>query len=261
MKRDAEAARLERLFGLRRDRLLDLSGRNPLVSYKHRDDDEISLPTLGIVAINTEQRELIRKELRLRASRDERVERFQEKAKARGEELFIKNLENVQGDERDTILISLTYGPKPGQSTPHQRFWPINGKHGHRRLNVLFSRARDRIVLFASLRADQIVADPGRSQGPRVLKAYLAYAEAGGQTVPDSVGGPADSDFEIEVRERLQQRGYTVDTQVGVSGYRIDLGVRNPTGQGSTWPASSATARATIRARARATATACGRIA
>jgi len=61
-----------------------------------------------------------------------------------------------------------------------------------------------------------------------VLKAYLAYAEAGGQPVPDSISGPADSDFEVEVRERLQRRGYTVDTQVGVSGYRIDLGVRNP---------------------------------
>jgi very-short-patch-repair endonuclease len=61
-----------------------------------------------------------------------------------------------------------------------------------------------------------------------VLKAYLTYAEAGGQPVPDSIGGPADSDFEVEVRERLQRRGYTVDTQVGVSGYRIDLGVRNP---------------------------------
>jgi very-short-patch-repair endonuclease len=195
---------------------------------EHADDDVETLPTLGIVAINTEQRDLISEELRLRASRDERVERFQEKAKARGEELFIKNLENVQGDERDVILISLTYGPKPGQTTAHQRFGPINGKHGHRRLNVLFSRARDRIVLFTSLRADQVVAEPGKSHGPQILKAYLAYAEAGGQAVPDSMGGPADSDFEIEVRERLRRRGYTVDAQVGVSGYRIDLGVRNP---------------------------------
>jgi very-short-patch-repair endonuclease len=197
--------------------------------HAHADDDEAAMPTLGIVAINTEQRELIREELRLRTSRDQRVERFQEKAKARGEELFVKNLENVQGDKRDTILISLTYGPEPGQTTPHQRFGPVNGKHGHRRLNVLFSRARDRIVLFTSLWADQIAADPAsKSQGPQVLKAYLAYAEAGGQPVPDSIGGPADSDFEVEVRERLQRRGYTVDTQVGVSGYRIDLGIRNP---------------------------------
>jgi very-short-patch-repair endonuclease len=195
---------------------------------EHADDDDNTLPTLGIVAINTEQRELISEELRLRAARDEFVERFQEKANARGEELFIKTLENVQGDERDVILISLTYGPKPGQTTPHQRFGPINGKHGHRRLNVLFSRARDRIVLFTSLRADQIVADPGKSQGPQVLKAYLAYAEARGQAVPETVGAPADSDFEIEVRKRLERHGYQVDTQVGVSRYRIDLGVRNP---------------------------------
>jgi superfamily I DNA and/or RNA helicase len=83
---------------------------------------------------------------------------------------FLKNLENVQGDERDVILISLTYGPKPGQTSPHQRFGPINGKHGHRRLNVLFSRAKDKIVLFTSLRSDQIVGNPGNSTGPQVLK-------------------------------------------------------------------------------------------
>ena len=196
--------------------------------HEHADDEDESIGTLGIVAINTEQRDLISEEFRLRASRDERVERYREKTKARGEEFFVKNLENVQGDERDVILISLTYGPKPGQKTPHQRFGPINGKHGHRRLNVLFSRARDKIVLFTSLEAHQIVADPGGRIGPQVLKQYLAYAEAGGQAVPEGVGAPADSDFEIEVRDRLIQRGYAVDTQVGVSGYRIDLGVRNP---------------------------------
>lgn len=195
---------------------------------EHADDEDEGVGTIGIVAINTEQRDLISEEFRLRASRDERVERYREKAKARGEEFFIKNLENVQGDERDVILISLTYGPKPGQKTPHQRFGPINGKHGHRRLNVLFSRARDKIVLFTSLEAQQIVSNPGGHLGVHVLKKYLAYAEAGGQAVPEGVGDPADSDFEIEVRERLQQRGYTVDTQIGVSGYRIDLGVRNP---------------------------------
>ena len=196
--------------------------------HEHADDQDETVGTIGIVAINTEQRDLINEEFRLRASRDERVERYREKAKARGEEFFVKNLENVQGDERDVILISLTYGPKPGQNTPHQRFGPINSKHGHRRLNVLFSRARDKIVLFTSLESHQIIANPGGNLGVHVLKEYLAYAEAGGQAVPEGVGDPPDSDFEIEVRDRLQQRGFTVDTQIGVSGYRIDLGVRNP---------------------------------
>ena len=134
---------------------------------EHADDEDESIATIGIVAINTEQRDLISEEFRLRASRDERVERYREKAKARGEEFFIKNLENVQGDERDVMLISLTYGPKPGQKTPHQRFGPINGKHGHRRLNVLFSRARDKIVLFTSLGG---ATDCGQSRRPSRCK-------------------------------------------------------------------------------------------
>jgi hypothetical protein len=71
----------------------------------------------------------------------------------------------------------------------------------------LFSRARDRIVLFTSLEAHQIAPSPGGHLGAHVLKQYLAYAEAGGQAVPEGVGAPADSDFEMEVRERLQLRG------------------------------------------------------
>ncbi len=80
------------------------------------------------------------------------VEKYRERVDAKGEPLFVKNLENVQGDERDHIFISMTYGKKHGEPSLSQNFGPINRKQGHRRLNVLFTRARVRIGLFAFLR-------------------------------------------------------------------------------------------------------------
>ena len=116
--------------------------------FANAPEDE--LPTLGIVAINFEQREFIDEELRRLWADDEFVEIYLERVKAKGEPFFIKNLENVQGDERDHIFISMTYGRKHGEPAVAQNFGPINRKQGHRRLNVLFTRARVRIGLFAS---------------------------------------------------------------------------------------------------------------
>jgi hypothetical protein len=115
---------------------------------RHASYTEEALPTLGIAAVNIEQRDLIREELRRLSAGDEKVDEFIEKAEKRGEPVFVKNLENVQGDERDFILISMTYGREPGATVVKQRFGPINSKQGHRRLNVLFTRARQRIGLF-----------------------------------------------------------------------------------------------------------------
>jgi superfamily I DNA and/or RNA helicase len=98
--------------------------------------------------------------------------------------LFVKNLENVQGDERDFIFISLTYGREPGATAPRQRFGPINGKQGHRRLNVLFSRARIRVALFASLGSADVRPSESSAKGPHVLKRYLEYAENRGRARP-----------------------------------------------------------------------------
>lgn len=147
----------------------------------------------------------------------------------RGEEFFVKNLENVQGDERDFIFISMTYGREPGGSAVKQRFGPINRKQGHRRLNVLFSRARMRIGLFTSFGSTDVVPSADSSEGIHTLKRYLEYAETRGR-VSTKPGGDAesDSDFEVEVAERLRANDYIIDYQVGVSGYRIDLGVRHP---------------------------------
>jgi len=126
------------------------------------------------------------------------------------------------------MFISLTRGREPGATVMKQQFGPINGKQGHRRLNVLFSRARIRVFLFASFGSVDVRPSETSSQGVHVLKRYLEYAETRGRSRADSIGVEADSDFELEVRERLSQRGYQVDLQIGVSGFRIDLGVRHP---------------------------------
>jgi very-short-patch-repair endonuclease len=195
----------------------------------HAAHDEDDIPSLGIVAINIQQRELIQEELNRLIVDDVLVDQYREKVSSKGVEFFVKNLENVQGDERDFIFISMTYGPEMGTTVLKQRFGPINRKQGHRRLNVLFSRARTRIGLFCSFGSTDVVPTPESSQGVHVLRKYLEYAETRGRvSVLSGPGTDADSDFEIEVADRLRARGYIVDYQVGVSGYKIDLGVRHP---------------------------------
>ena len=126
----------------------------------HAALDEEDIPSLGIVAINIQQRELIQEELNRLIADDVLVDQYREKVSSKGEELFVKNLENVQGDERDFIFISMTYGPESGTTVLKQRFGPINRKQGHRRLNVLFSRARTRIGLFCSFGSADVVPTP-----------------------------------------------------------------------------------------------------
>ena len=186
------------------------------------------VPSLGIVAVNIDQRDLILDCLRRQMLGDPLVERYREAVAARGEPLFVKNLETVQGDERDYVFISLTYGPATPGKAMAQRFGPIGGRNGHRRLNVLFTRARVRIGLFASFGSADVVPSESSGPGVTVLKNYLAYAEERGRLPADRFGAEPDSDFEREVADRLSEAGYQVETQVGVSGYRIDLGVRHP---------------------------------
>jgi Protein of unknown function (DUF4011)/REase_MTES_1575/AAA domain len=196
---------------------------------------EEDLPTLGIVAVNVEQRDFIQEELRRLWTDDELVDLYREKAEAKGEPLFVKNLENVQGDERDHIFISMTYGRKHGEPTLAQYFGPITRKQGHRRLNVLFTRARTRVGLFTSFGSADVRPTETSSDGVKALKAYLEYAETKGRALAHAVGGEPDGDFEVEVADRLRSKGYKVDLQVGVSrkeergqNFRIDLGVRHP---------------------------------
>jgi very-short-patch-repair endonuclease len=184
--------------------------------------------SLGIVSMNQPQRDLIEAELDLRYARDSALSDYQARWEDRQEDPFVKNLENVQGDERDVILISLGWGPTR-QGAMHQRFSPVSRREdGHRRLNVLFTRARRRMIVFSSFDSEQITIGENTPPGVRILREYLAYARDG-QLWRGSVDDrPADSPFELAVASALRARGHIVETQVGVAGYRIDLAIRHP---------------------------------
>lgn len=182
--------------------------------------------SLGIAAMNAKQTELIQNEFdRLGLERPE-VRNYIERFAGTVEEFFIKNLENVQGDERDIILISTVYGPgKDGLVKQH--FGLMNREVGWRRLNVLVTRAKLSTRVFSSLRPDDVKVTDTTSKGPRALKDYLTYA-LGSATADNPFGGEPESDFEAFVGERLVAEGYEVVPQVGVDRFRIDIGVRHP---------------------------------
>jgi very-short-patch-repair endonuclease len=187
---------------------------------------------LGIVAMNLAQRELLAGELDRASAEQPEVQKYRERWQETLYPLFVKNLENVQGDERDVIFISMTYGPDENGRL-YQRFGPINSADGHRRLNVLFTRAREKVVVFSSMDPYQIQADGGPNQGVRVLRDYLLFAKDGILDRPAKSARAPDSDFEITVARSLREKGFNVEHQVGVAGFFIDLGVRHPNRPGA----------------------------
>lgn len=174
--------------------------------------------SLGVACLSAQQRDAVDDMIDKLGLRGE-VEAFSPK----GERLFVKNLEAVQGDERDVIFISVGYGVAPEQSRPFLNFGPVSRDGGERRLNVLASRAREKCVVFSSITASDIPAD-SQVRGTRMLRALLHFAETGklGAGAPD---GDFDSPFEDAVARVIRQAGYDVHAQVGVSSFRIDLGV------------------------------------
>jgi len=147
------------------------------------------------------------------------------------EPVFVKNLENVQGDERDTIIFSVCYGRDPAGKMTHN-FGPINQNGGERRLNVAITRARQRLIVFSSIKSDDI--DLGRTQavGVHHFKRFLDFADRGPKALAEALeltrNGEFDSGFERAVFDALTARGWRLDTQVGCSGFRIDLAVIHP---------------------------------
>ncbi|MFW5453935.1 DUF3320 domain-containing protein [Thioalkalivibrio sulfidiphilus] len=182
--------------------------------------------SLGVVAFSTAQREVILLEVeRLRREHPETEAFFRHHDG--GDEFFIKNLENVQGDERDVIFISVGYGfTATGQLG--QNFGPLNGQGGERRLNVLITRSRLAMDVFANFRADDLRVDANSPFGVRALKAFLHYAETGDLPKGQETEREPDSPFELEVMRAIERLGYEVQPQVGSKGFYIDLAVRDP---------------------------------
>ena len=182
--------------------------------------------TLGVGAMSVRQRQAISDELEIARRRHPELERFV--ALHPHEPFFVKNLENIQGDERDVIFISIGYGRSRGDDRLYQNFGPLNADGGQRRLNVLISRARLRCEVFSSITAEDIRVDERTKHGVIALKAFLRYAQSGDLGIPVASGRAADSPFEASVRDALVKRGYQVDARVGVAGFFIDLAVVDP---------------------------------
>jgi len=185
--------------------------------------------SLGVVAFSISQQELIDKLLNKRRQEDpSKEEFFSSEVK---EPFFIKNLETVQGDERDTIIFSVAYGPD-AQGRLLMNFGPLNRAGGERRLNVAVTRAKSNVQLVSSMYATDIDLTRTQSVGARLLREYLDYAEHGAVALDRALEvNPFDwfdSDFETEVYDFLTANGFTLDTQVGCSSFRIDLGLKIP---------------------------------
>ena len=183
--------------------------------------------SLGVATINKVQKDLIESEMERAFLEHPHATNYEAKWKNTLESFFIKNLESVQGDERDAIFISTVYGPDKN-GTVMQRFGPINWAKGERRLNVLFTRAKKNMVVFTSLKPEDIKVSDSSSKGLHAFRGFLAYASKGIIDEGKPVSAEPDSDFEIWVKERLDSIGCEVIPQVGVAGYRIDLGVKHP---------------------------------
>ncbi|MCC0072628.1 MAG: DUF4011 domain-containing protein [Rhodobacter sp.] len=187
--------------------------------------------SLGICTMNSDQKELILEEFERERDRNPKVQAFVEKWEEQNdalEEFFVKNIETIQGDERDVMMISTLYGPEAPGAKVLQRFGPINSAHGHRRLNVLFTRAKRKIVTFTSMKPTDILVDGNKALGVRMFRAWLEYSKTG--HIPDVAGqqGGTESPFEDYVAAQIERLGCEVVPQVGVAGFRIDLGLRHP---------------------------------
>jgi transcription elongation GreA/GreB family factor/very-short-patch-repair endonuclease len=187
--------------------------------------------SLGIVTLNQKQMELIREEFEYVIGSNKHALDYIESWKERNdglEEFFVKNLENVQGDERDVIFIGTVYGAEEPGARVMQRFGPINGLAGKRRLNVLFTRAKQKIVTFSSMTAADIVAEEHGNPGAYMLKRWLEYSASGMLDGGKQTEREPDSDFELFVAKQIQAMGCEAVPQVGVAGYYVDIGVRHP---------------------------------
>lgn len=182
--------------------------------------------SIGIVTFSQAQQQLIDDLLEETRRQHPEIEPYF--ADGTAEPVFIKNLENVQGDERDVILFSICYGPD-ATGRVSMNFGPMNRDGGERRLNVAITRARQEVIVFSTLRAEHIDLSKTRSQGVADLKCFLDYAERGPVAIAERRSaepeGECESPFEIQVCDALRDKGYIVHPQVGCSGYRVDFGI------------------------------------
>lgn len=181
--------------------------------------------SLGVAAFSLQQKVAIQDELELLRRQQPEAESFF--VAHPNEPFFIKNLENVQGDERDVIYISVAYA-RNAQGYLPMRFGPVSADGGERRLNVLISRAKQRCEVFSSITADDIDLERGKGKGVAALKVFLQYAATGQLALAGVSGRDLESPLEEDVYEALTAQGLQVQTQIGIAGFFIDLAVVDP---------------------------------
>lgn len=196
--------------------------RQVLLHAQTRPHETLGVITMGIKHANRIQAELDR-------ALDARTGLEDFFAWDRDERFFVKNLETVQGDERDAIILSVGYGKAANGDLPH-RFGPLTQDVGYRRLNVAVTRARRRMCVVSSFAYDEIDINRSGSRGVGLLKAYLEYAARGGAWLPEEAraGETALNAFEADVRDALEMRGMRTRPQFGASRLRIDLVAMHP---------------------------------
>ena len=188
--------------------------------------------SLGVITMGITHMERIAEELRRVRQEDPELDEYLDVVLKDNEKFFVKNLERVQGDERDAILISIGYGKNP-EGKMLYRFGPLNQKGGERRLNVAVTRARSRIGMISSFSSADMDPARLRADGAKMLRDYLRYAESGGSDLGERQRprNPLNP-FEADVYERLTEAGLDLECQVGCSGYWIDFAAKHPSEPG-----------------------------
>jgi len=203
--------------------------------------------SVGIITFNAKQQSKIMDLIEKKAGEDEEFSAVYNQMMSRDldERVFVKNIENVQGDERDIILFSIGYA-KNEEGRIYNRFGMLNQKGGENRLNVAITRAKEEIIVVSSIEPEELNVAGTSGMGPKLLKSYLKYVKAVAnvqreqitvvvQEINENVNTQVqqkelhfDSPFEEQVYKQLRNLGYEVTTQVGMSGYRIDLAIVDP---------------------------------
>ncbi|MGN0422542.1 MAG: AAA domain-containing protein, partial [Lachnospiraceae bacterium] len=186
--------------------------------------------SLGVIAFSEKQQNAIALEVqRFREKNSEYEEFF---AEGKEDEFFIKNLENVQGDERDTIIFSVGYAKTKEQKANNKpmamRFGPLGVQGGERRLNVAITRAKTNVKLVSSILPSDIDLNRTESDGVRMLRSYIEFAMNGDATIAAARANAKPDDFVDAVAKFLTEHGYKVSQYVGCSGYKIDIAVEHP---------------------------------
>ena len=210
---------------------INLIEANKIVEYATNFMKNYPKRSLGIVSMNIQQTDLILSLIDTAQNTFKHVREYIEywdKVNEGLERFIVKNLASIQGDERDTILISTVYGPETPGGPVAQRFGPINGNSGKRRLNVLFSRAKKQIITFTSMKPSDLKTNKTNNEGVKLLNKWLEYSQTRIIDAGEQSNKKPDSDFEIYVMEQIEKMGYQAVPQVGAAGYFIDIGVKHP---------------------------------